>query len=249
MIGRRNRRLRRSRTRRLVSLLSFVSFAVGLGAALWTLGSVTLWLALAVSAVAALVANIRRAWGDEVSYPTALQSGPWSMCGLGLILAFGLFGFVWVCVLIARSSPARTLWASRRRALGPVRAGRSPADRRRWAPNDEMAGSGFTTGTAPEVQDLDLDGLCRMWQRSYFQLLDARPVALAVSLVAYRQRILDEMGHRAPDGLRRWLASQPRAASNPLSYLNAPPASSDDQQESGIDWPETHTRREIDGAP
>ena len=61
-----------------------------------------------------------------------------------------------------------------------------------------------------------------------------------VSVVHYRQRILDELARRDPRGLSQWLASAPRAAGNPLPYLTSasPPSQpyggpADGRQEDG----------------
>jgi hypothetical protein len=66
---------------------------------------------------------------------------------------------------------------------------------------------------------LDLEELCWTWRRSYVCLQRCRTVAETSRVVAARQRCLDELERRNPDGLSAWLEAGARAASDPSRYL------------------------------
>jgi len=49
------------------------------------------------------------------------------------------------------------------------------------------------------------------------------PSFKAFAVVQLRQRYLDELQRRCPQGVARWLASGARAAGNPMTYLESRP--------------------------
>ncbi|WP_432479942.1 hypothetical protein [Nocardioides sp. GXQ0305] len=167
------------------------------------------WVAF-LGLVGVVVVHLVRVSEDvDVGYWRGAFAGLHAMSWMGLLLAFGLAGLLWVCALVATTGPARWLWA--RRVRGSTAAPPTPE------PGRETADLGPTSRQLP---DLDLGGLCRAWRRSYFTLLDARPPTSRAAVVDYRQRILDEIDHRDPQGLSLWLASGPPASGNPLPFLH-----------------------------
>ena len=240
---------------RLLTVLHAVSIAVGLVSAWMVLGPESLYSMASISIVGLLVVHVLRVpGGSDVSYQTGVLAGVLAMSWLGLALAFDLLGVLWACALAMTTAPVRQLGRRLRRQLGQT-SGAGGDDERR-----EPARSGTTTYPAtdapPEaagmrravllLPELDVDGLCLAWRRSYFQLLDARRTPISAAVVHYRQCILDEIGLRDPYGMSCWLASGPRASGNPLPFLQgraAPPA---DPGGPGSSLPERRARREQD---
>jgi hypothetical protein len=211
--------LPRGRTHPLVTIVDVISVGVGLVTAWWTFG----WITVAFLGVFVLVGLfgvylLRNAADVPASYRSGIVAGTLSTCALGLLGA-GPAGVAWAALWGTTAIPVRTLW----RRLRPRK---SPDPRRPvhdpW--NGRLVVMPSPSSSQRDMEDLDLGTLCSLWQHSYFQLLDAEPERMVVALVDYRQRILDELDHRSPQGLSRWLASAPRASGNPLPYLTAPPA-------------------------
>jgi hypothetical protein len=61
--------------------------------------------------------------------------------------------------------------------------------------------------------------LCRAWRASYAALQRQSSAARAVTAVAERQRYLDELERRNPDGFAAWLASGAQSPGSPMPYL------------------------------
>ena len=74
-----------------------------------------------------------------------------------------------------------------------------------------------------ELTALDDDELCLAWRRSFVMLNAAGSPCERLLLVKQRQRYLDELERRSPDGLASWLTSGARAPGNPLPHLRAHP--------------------------
>jgi hypothetical protein len=72
-----------------------------------------------------------------------------------------------------------------------------------------------------EPADLPDEQLFNAWQLSYVLLQHARTTPDRIALVTIRQRYLDELERRNPDGFRLWMANGARAASNPRRYLSS----------------------------
>jgi hypothetical protein len=70
-----------------------------------------------------------------------------------------------------------------------------------------------------DVSAMDDAELCLAWRRSFRMLEAARTQSEHIALVVQRQRYLDEMQRRSPDGVAAWLASGARASSNPMPFL------------------------------
>lgn len=84
-----------------------------------------------------------------------------------------------------------------------------------------LGGAGPPLGPVAAVgsEALATATLCGAWQRSYWMLQDLPAGPTRVQLVAQRQAVLDELERRDPDGFARWLATDPRAGSDPGRYL------------------------------
>ncbi|WP_328992784.1 hypothetical protein OG394_00880 [Kribbella sp. NBC_01245] len=61
--------------------------------------------------------------------------------------------------------------------------------------------------------------LCQQWQDSYETLRGATTPAARLRIVEARQRCLDELERRDPEGLNAWLASTASAAGDPSRFL------------------------------
>ena len=73
--------------------------------------------------------------------------------------------------------------------------------------------------------------LCQQWHDTFEDLHHASTPAAQLRIVTVRQRCLDELERRDPDGLNAWLASTASPAGDPTRYLrmdqsNAPPTDS-----------------------
>lgn len=62
--------------------------------------------------------------------------------------------------------------------------------------------------------------LCREWLDSYQALSEATSATDRLRIVMARQRCLDELERRDPDGLQAWLASAASAGGDPSRFLN-----------------------------
>jgi hypothetical protein len=67
--------------------------------------------------------------------------------------------------------------------------------------------------------DLDLEGLCWAWRRSYVRLQRCRTAVETARVVADRQQCLDELERRNPEGLSAWLEAGARAAGDPSRFV------------------------------
>ena len=73
--------------------------------------------------------------------------------------------------------------------------------------------------SVPIPGNLSTPQLCLAWQHTYFALLELPPGAPSDEIVRVRQRLLDEIERRDPEGFGRWLDTGARAGSNPGRYL------------------------------
>jgi hypothetical protein len=62
--------------------------------------------------------------------------------------------------------------------------------------------------------------LCREWLDSYQALSQATSATARLRIVMARERCLDELERRDPDGLQAWLASAASAGGDPSRFLN-----------------------------
>ncbi|TCC21584.1 hypothetical protein [Kribbella sindirgiensis] len=114
---------------------------------------------------------------------------------LGLTAVLGASVF-WLAALLAVTSPPVVQWCCVRVGFGPA-AG--PVD----GPKHSTA------------------ALCKQWRDSYDALRDARTDNQRLRIVMERQRCLDELGRRDPEGLQAWLASAASAAGDPARFLRS----------------------------
>jgi hypothetical protein len=61
--------------------------------------------------------------------------------------------------------------------------------------------------------------LCRAWQESFDALRKSESPAVRLRIVEARQRYLDELERRDPDGLHAWLESNASPAGNPARFV------------------------------
>jgi len=69
---------------------------------------------------------------------------------------------------------------------------------------------------------LSTNDLCREWMATYGELAGAPSSAARLRIVMKRQRCLDELERRNPEGLQAWLASAASAGGDPRRYLTGP---------------------------
>jgi hypothetical protein len=129
---------------------------------------------------------------------------------LGGMLAVLGFGGLLLVAALAGSSPRVVRFGVRRyRKRHPLPEVSEPALTDR--PADLPA---YPT----EPADLPDEQLFQAWQLSYVLLQHARTTRDRIALVTARQRYLDELERRNPDGFKLWMANGARAASNPGRY-------------------------------
>ncbi|WP_350274997.1 hypothetical protein [Kribbella sp. HUAS MG21] len=142
---------------------------------------------------------------DENSPPTNSRAGTVgnAMAGAAVVgLALGLStvlspAVLALAILLAVISPRAIRWYC-------VKLGaRSPAGR-------------------PEEADRAIGELCREWHESYEALQQATTPTARLRIVMARQRCLDELERRDPEGLQAWLSSTASAAGDPRRFLGNP---------------------------
>lgn len=85
--------------------------------------------------------------------------------------------------------------------------------------SEDGQGTAAQSGAA-ELARLDDEALCLEWRRSFFRLEAASTAGERLAVVQERQRYLDELHRRSPDGLAAWFASGARASGDPLPYVD-----------------------------
>lgn len=112
---------------------------------------------------------------------------------VGVTVVLGL-SVLWLAVLLTAASPPVVRWCSARLGVG----------------GQVARFDGPTHSTAD---------LCRQWRDSYEALRQARTANQRLRIVMERQRCLDELGRRDPEGLQAWLSSSASAAGDPARFL------------------------------
>jgi MFS family permease len=74
----------------------------------------------------------------------------------------------------------------------------------------------------PGPIDRETGELCREWQHSYEALRQATTPTAQLRVVMARQRCLDELERRDPEGIHAWLSSTASAAGDPTRFLGGP---------------------------
>ena len=200
--------------------------------ATWGLASVITCVIL-MGALAAILASA--VWGGDGRRAVpkiasvAITSGLVAAAAIGLMSSLGLAGAL-IVLILAATAPGLTAF---------VRA--------RWfAPQDRstMKGEPVTPAGGQvvsrdigiterrelprDLSSLDDYTLCLAWRRSFLMLEACRTATERLSIVEQRQKYLDELHRRSPDGLAAWFASGARASGNPLPYVGKPPPLTDD---------------------
>ncbi|SDF63447.1 hypothetical protein [Pseudonocardia oroxyli] len=134
------------------------------------------------------------------------------VAGVGVVLGPATAPVILVAVAAA------AVWAWRHRGLRRRWRERLVAPRPR--PSRHPAGSAPAGPLPARTHRLSTASLCIAWQRSFWVLEDM-PVEERCEVAAIRQALLDELERRDPHGFGRWLASHPRANSDPRRHLGS----------------------------
>jgi hypothetical protein len=160
-----------------------------------------------------------------------LYAGTVLTAATGLTVVFGALGFFLVLLL---SAIAPGLGAGLRLCWGLLTAKRdvktldeetglaSPVASAPvvWEPAvSELRPRNRTPWLPEELDSLDDVSLCMAWRSSFTVLEAAASVEERMAVIEHRQRCLDELQRRNPDGVAAWLSSGARASGNPLPYL------------------------------
>lgn len=148
----------------------------------------------------------------------ALTSFLLAIAAAGLVGVFGVAGLFIVLALAAPWLRARV------RRRWPRHTGGAPgAEGRRGVEGPSQDVADFTGDLAVRAEQdlgvLDVHTLCRAWRDSFSRLQDATSATQRLAVVHERERYLDELHRRSPQGLAAWFASGGRASSSPLPFL------------------------------
>ena len=229
---------RRYRPNRAWSTCAQVATAIGLAAAVarwgWQ-GPLAGVLGLAFI-VAAMTAAVAAGEGGFRALPRMAWTGLATALGVtavaGMVAVFQSLGLL-VVVMLFGSSPAvttaiRVLWHSVMDT--PDTAQRDGPPAQAHATRADVDLSGAPTPAVPatwwspeEFGSLDDVSLCLAWRQSFILLESAQSPEDRFAVVEQRQRCLDELQRRYPQGVAAWLSSGARASGNPLPFLSDPP--------------------------
>lgn len=154
-----------------------------------------------VIGLTAAVGHTSPSIGDQQERRTSKQAGLLAMMPFGGLLAIAGLGFALGVVVLPLvlalviTSPPVVRW------YGDSLSRPQPGEL------DESA-----TSTAQ---------LCRQWHDSFEDLQKAPTPAARLRIVTSRQRCLDELERRDPDGLNAWLSSIASAAGDPSRFVRA----------------------------
>jgi hypothetical protein len=141
--------------------------------------------------------------------------------GVAVVALYGMTGLIGpaavpLILLLAFAHP--TVVHRWRTGVGRHSAGRTTTDTRRAHPGLTSERTEYST---PDLEALTNVQLCMEWRRSFIALQRTADVAELVTITTFRQRLLDELERRNPEGFSDWLACA-RAPSNPARYLDHP---------------------------
>ncbi len=203
----------------LTRVLSTV--AIGTGVVLGSIGIVAVPLALPVAiglgALAAIMAACVPPDGRGRAEPVVAGSGRSGGVRAGLGITASLLVLTGLTVVLGAAT-----WVAVVAVLG-IAAGRLRA--RRGAPLRSTPlpigrdGPRLVETAPPETTAASTAQLCAAWQQTYFAMLDLPAGPQRRGMVEVRQRLLDELERRDPDGFVRWLETGARANSDPSRYL------------------------------
>lgn len=129
---------------------------------------------------------------------------------LGLVASLGGLGLLIGLIFAATSPPLINRlgrWLEQRQL--DRREAQVPAEEREVSDHPRRPCSEMTTAE-----------LVRAWRASFNSLLRAQTTAATNEIVTRRAQYLDELERRDPDGIRRWLDSGARAASDPSRFIH-----------------------------
>lgn len=160
--------------------------------------------------IAASIVNDAPGQRVSAGLRTGVVASATTVAVLGLVAGLGGLGLL-IGVLLAVTSPplidtyGRWLeqWRLERRGA------QVPADEREVSNHPRRRCTDMTTAE-----------LVLAWRVSFNSLLRAQTTAATNEIVARRQQYLDELERRDPDGIRRWLDSGARAASDPSRFIH-----------------------------
>ena len=215
----------RGMSRRVRSWCIYLATAAGLFCVITNWGlqwALTSMIFVAVSA--AIVAT--SIWAEEGRHAVrriarlAFAAGLIAPAAVGLIVVCKLAGVLVVLMLVG-TTPALTSHVRARRLARDNLAGVEPQSA---IPDlSELSGQPSPNSSVAEpmgeLKSLDDDALCLAWRRSFLLLEEARSAVERLSIVEQRQKYLDELQQRSPEGVAAWLASGARASGNPFPYL------------------------------
>ncbi|MFI7062535.1 hypothetical protein ACIBL3_16255 [Kribbella sp. NPDC050124] len=134
---------------------------------------------------------------------------------IGLIGAFGFSG-VLIVLMIAGTTPALVAYVRARWFTSEAPEPPAPEEPV-LAPQVEIDED--ESEATPDIGFLSAEELCLAWRRSFVRLEAALSPQVRLDVVEERQRYLDELYRRSPDGVAAWLAAGARASGNPLPYV------------------------------
>jgi hypothetical protein len=179
----------------------------------------TAGVALSLLIVASL--SVAAVWGGDEDHDlrqTATVSvalGLGGTAAAGLVAALGALGVLLVVVLVL-TSPQADLLGRARRLAGPPAA---PPPLEHLPPRHDVPALQGALA-CEDLSALDDTELVLAWRHSFLQLEGAVGELDRLRVVDERQRLLDELERRFPEGVARWLASGARAQGNPQPYLD-----------------------------
>jgi hypothetical protein len=176
-------------------VLAVIGIVVGfvvLPAAAWVVFGL-----LAVVVALAMVVGADPETGDGPSVGHGMLVGLGAAVGVAALLAYA--AILNVGALVVLLLPAVTSPPAVRRYAAVLGMNRRPAE--------------------PTVADFGTDKLCRDWLDSYDALRKAGSHPERLRIVADRQRCLDELERRDPEGFHAWLGSAAGPATDPRRFL------------------------------
>ncbi len=213
----------RSRSQSVRSCCVYLAATAGLLCAIgsWGLGGVVISVVVLATATAVVASSM---WGGDGRSAArriarvSFAAGVMTPAAVGLIAVFQFAG-VLIVLALAVTTPALTSRVHARRQAKegpPVARPESTGSRAPVTPLVDVSAA----DPARELSSLDDAALCLAWRRSFRRLETAHSAAERLSIVEQRQRYLDELQRRSPQGLAAWLASGARASGNPLPYVD-----------------------------
>jgi hypothetical protein len=178
--------------------------------------------ALTVAIFAALIGGsvcLEQGWrGGAKAARITVTAGLVVVAVTALLAALPLVAACLVLPLAATSPPATSL-ARRLFRASDDPLGSQLSDGSWSGPGKQLTGHESIEPVTLDLCALDDAALCMAWRRSFTRLTTARSTADSLLVVSQRQKYLDELYRRSPQGLVAWFNSGGRASGNPLPFL------------------------------